>query len=363
MQQQGHGGNIWLAGQIYGVKPENIVDFSANINPLGPSPMVLEALKEALTQIRYYPEPQASSLRRKIGSLTGLPEEFLLLGNGAAELIYALGRVLKPQRVLLTVPTFSEYAGGFAGTSIVEIKTSVENDFKPDLEQLYRQLQPEDMVILCNPNNPTGQLVLREDMETLLVKARQAGAWLLVDEAFMDFVYPQQSLLHEVKKNPFLLVLRSLTKFFAIPGLRLGYLAAAPELILKLTAILPPWRVNHLAQVAGMVAMSDTAYVERTRQVITSQRAFLTRGLEQIPGFRPLQSAANFILVDCRGTGCRDREIQAFLGSRGILIRICSNFSSLDEGFFRVAVRSEEENKLLLRQLEEFTILFNFCWK
>jgi len=354
VRQIGHGGNVWLAQHQYKINVENIIDFSANINPLGPSPGAVKALEQQLANICHYPEPQAETLRQEIGRVTGLPEENLILGNGAAELIYALGRVLQPRRVLLPVPTFSEYAEGLAGSQLVPFNLSPENDFKLDVEQLGRLLQPGDLIIICNPNNPTGQLVQANELKSLLQRARELGAWLTVDEAFMDFVQPEQSLLANVTGNHNLLVLRSLTKFYAIPGLRLGYLAAATALIEKFTAILPPWRVNTLAQLAGLASLADRQYRERTLALLNVQRQFLTSGLARVPGLRPLISAANFILVDCSKSGCTGSELQNYLGPKGLLIRLCHNFAGLGNSYFRVAVRSEEENKLLLQHLRDF---------
>lgn len=342
-----------MAERVYGIEKERILDFSANINPLGPSPRAIKALQNSLVNIKHYPEPQAESLRQEIARLTNLPEEMIILGNGAAELIYALGRVMKPRRVLVPVPTFSEYAGGFAEFPLVEVALTRENNFAIEPDWLVELLQPGDLMVLCNPNNPTGQLIERNRLNPLVKRAREVGAWLMMDEAFMDFVLPEQSLLPELAANPSLLILRSLTKFYALPGLRLGYLAAAPEMIEKLSKALPPWRVNMLAQVAGVVSLQDRAYREKTFELINSQRSFLTAGLTAIPGLKPFPPAANFILVDCSGSGYTAGQIQDFLGPKGILIRLCDNFAGLDRGYFRVAVRCQEENAVLLHFLRE----------
>lgn len=348
-----HGGNIWLAERVYGVEKERILDFSANINPLGPSPRAMEALQNTLVNIKHYPEPQAESLRQEIARITSLPEEMVILGNGAAELIYALGRVMKPRRVLVPVPTFSEYAGGFAGFPLVELPLPKENNFVIEPDRLVDLLQPGDLMILCNPNNPTGQLIERDKLNPLVKRAWEVGAWLMMDEAFMDFVRPEQSLLPDLVASPHLLVLRSLTKFYALPGLRLGYLAAASEIIKGLSDALPPWRVNMPAQVAGLVSLRDRSYREKTFELINSQRSFLTVGLAAIPGLKPFSTAANFVLVDCSGTGYTAGQIQDFLGSKGILIRQCDNFAGLGRCYFRVAVRSQEENAILLHFLRQ----------
>ncbi|GAB6180931.1 threonine-phosphate decarboxylase CobD [Desulfotomaculum defluvii] len=350
---QKHGGNIWLAAQTYGLKERTLLDFSANINPLGPSPLALAAMRQALLQIQHYPEPQAETLRKELSQITSLPEEMLILGNGAAELIYALGRLLKPRRVLLPVPTFSEYADAFRKIEQIHIPLDRHNGFTLDIEAVGRQLRQGDLAIICNPNNPTGQLVLKEHLKVLLTQAQASGADLLVDEAFMDFVFPEQSLMQEIPSNGHLYVLRSLTKFFAIPGIRLGYLATSPSVIETLMSFLPPWRVNLLAQVAGVSSLRDKQYSASTLEQMGRLRTLLVEGLTSITGLRPLCPAANFILVDCRESGYSAEEIQNFLGPKGILIRQCKNFIGLDGYYFRVAVRSERDNARLLQALQE----------
>lgn len=350
---QKHGGNVWLAAQTYGLKEESILDFSANINPLGPSPLALEAIQQSLLQIRHYPEPQAEALRKELALLTGLPEEMLILGNGAAELIYALGRLLKPRRVLLPVPTFSEYADAFRGIEQVLLPLTRHNNFTLAIEVVGQQLKPGDLVILCNPNNPTGQLVAKEQVKILLDLAQTSGASFLLDEAFMDFVSPEQSLLPELPANSHLYILRSLTKFFALPGLRLGYLAASPGTIEALTAVLPPWRVNLMAQAAGVASLRDKQYCANTLAQMNRLRPLLVEGLRSIPGLRPFWPTANFILVDCRESGYTAEELQNYLGPKGILIRRCENYIGLDKYYFRVAIRSEEDNARLLLALRD----------
>ncbi|CCO07970.1 threonine-phosphate decarboxylase CobD [Desulforamulus hydrothermalis] len=347
-----HGGNVWRAAQAYGVPKERILDFSANINPLGPSPKAMAALQAALADIKHYPEPQAETLRRLIANITGVPESMLILGNGAAELIYALAGVIKPRRVVLPVPAFSEYAAAFAAFAQLEVVLPPEQNFCLDVGQLLRLLQPGDLLILANPNNPTGGLIEPTELAQLVWGTGRAGAWLLVDEAFMDFVRPSRTLLPEVSGHPWLMILRSLTKFFAMPGLRLGYLAAAPYIIKQLTDCLPPWRVNLPAQAAGLASLQDTDYIETTLKLIHRQRDWLAAGLAALPGLRPLPAAANYILVDCRAGGLTAGQIQAHLGPAGILIRNCDNFRGLDSYYFRVAVRSQEENRILLHHLQ-----------
>lgn len=349
-----HGGNVWLAEQTYGIPTQRLVDFSANINPLGPSPRATLAVLGALEHIKYYPEPQAETLRCELASLWGLSVDRLILGNGAAELIYALGQQLTPRRVLLPVPTFSEYGASFAAREQIPILLDRHQHFTLRPEKLYSLLQPEDLLIICNPNNPTGQLIKKDELRDLLDYTKARGTWVMLDEAFMDFVQPQQSLLEEMSAYPNLIIVRSLTKIFALPGLRLGYLAAAPQIINKLANSLPPWRVNVLAQAAGLASLQDQAYLNQTLALVNQQRQYLGNGLGAIPGLRPLPAAANFILVDCRDTGYTATAIKDYLAPQGILLRLCHDFQGLNEHYFRVAVRTEEENIKLLKNLQRF---------
>ncbi|RYD06646.1 hypothetical protein N752_02955 [Desulforamulus aquiferis] len=223
-----------------------------------------------------------------------------------------------------------------------------------DTRQLAEIVQTGDLVVICNPNNPTGQLVDRNNLIALSERIRDVGASLLIDEAFMDFVVPEQSLLEEVKQNSSLFVLRSLTKIFAIPGLRLGYLVANSNMIKLLTEVLPPWRVNIIAQEAGLASLADQQYLNSTLELISSQKEYLYHGLKSIPGLYPFHPKANFILIDASESGLTGKEIQSLLGPRGILIRQCDNFSGLGPNYFRVAVRTERENKILINNLKGF---------
>ena len=351
---QRHGGNVWLAQQTYGIMTNELIDFSANINPLGPSPRAMEALERAKAYIRHYPEPQAETLRLELASLWNLPEDMIIVGNGAAELIYALGRVLRPRRVLLPVPTFSEYAESFTEQERIAIYLKRDNYFSLQPEKLYPLLEPGDLLVICNPNNPTGQLISRVELRGLLEQAKEKATWVLLDEAFMDFVQPQQSLLEELSLYPNLIIVRSLTKIYALPGLRLGYLAAPPQMIKKLYQTLPPWRVNVLAQAAGLASLQDQAYFNQTLALVNRQKEFMRKALEAMPGLTPLPAAANFLLVDCRDSGFTAAAIKEYLAPRGILLRLCHNFEGLDEYYFRVAVRTEGENLCLLQNLQQF---------
>jgi len=218
---------------------------------------------------------------------------------------------------------------------------------------MLAELKPRDLVFICNPNNPTGGLVERGEILLLVEKALTLDARVVVDEAFMDFTDGRQTVVPFVKDYPNLLVLGSLTKFFALPGLRIGHLAAGSSLLRRLSEVLPPWRLNILASIAGKEALGDHGYIKVTRKLIESEREFLFQGLAGVRGLQPFPSSANFLLVNISNSGLSGFELQEELGARGILIRRCSNFAGLNDFFIRVAVRTRGENLKLLTALKE----------
>ncbi|NLC76471.1 MAG: threonine-phosphate decarboxylase, partial [Clostridia bacterium] len=352
MTKNYHGGNLKEGARLYGLREVELLDFSANINPLGPSPQVWTALQKALPRIIHYPDPEARELKEVLASYLGVPAGQVVLGNGGAELIYLLSRFFRPGRVVLTAPTFGEYGGGAPGVEILPLNLAPERDFRLTLEQFAGSLKPGDLVFVGNPNNPTGVLTPRETVLELAQLAAAAGSQLVVDEAFMDFVEESQSVVSLAGAHPNLIVVGSLTKIFALPGLRLGYLVAREELVSQLEDLLPPWRVNTLAQAAGLVSLRDQEHLRRSREVVKEEREYLIEQLKDL-GFRPFPGRANFLLVSTHSVGVTGAKLQSFLGPRGVLIRLCHSFANLDDYYFRIAVRTREENEKLLGLLEE----------
>ncbi|MBE3586304.1 threonine-phosphate decarboxylase CobD [Desulfofundulus thermocisternus] len=352
-----HGGNLVRASLEYGFAPQDFLDFSANINPLGPSPRVLEALKDNLWQISHYPDPDCRELKVALAEHLGVDPSCLLVGNGASELIYLLARVFPFRRALIPAPTFSEYALAVraAGGEVKYIFLDSSRGFPFPLKEVLKLLPEADALFLCNPNNPTGGLVTCRELGFLLETALACGSMIIVDEAFMDFVQnpASYSLLCQAGRHHRLILLYSLTKILAIPGLRLGVLVARPEVVRTLEKARDPWSVNALAQVAGVAGLRDRAYLEATREVVTREREFLFQELSSLPGWRPFPGTANFLLVDITNAGITAGELTGLLGRRGILVRNCSNFPGLTEGYIRVAVKGHDENLRLLKVLGE----------
>ena len=350
-----HGGNLRLAQARYGIEAGRFLDFSANINPYGPSRAVLQGLAQSLADVRHYPDPDCGLLRQAIAGHLGVPFDQVLAGNGASELIYLLARVFGWRRALIIQPTFSEYAAAVmaAGGEIREVTTQASDGFVPCLTAVASALPGCDVLFWCQPNNPTGQLLEPAVLAVLADMTRQQGVSLVVDEAFLDFV-PERaaySALAILPHHPGLMVLYSLTKILAIPGLRLGALIAAPAILRRLQAARDPWSVNTLAQVAGVLGLQERAHLGECVVRVGRDREELRKALAGLPGLKALPGRANFLLVDIGESGYSSAELVDAMGQRGILVRDCGNFPGLEQGYIRVAVRTGEENARLVDAL------------
>jgi threonine-phosphate decarboxylase len=352
-----HGGNIYEIAAKQGLDPAKIIDFSASINPLGLSPRAKKKLgKEGLEAVLHYPDAECGELRTALAQFHGISENCILPGAGSTDFIYSLPRVLKLERILLVTPAFSEYENALETQSrdcrIHFFETREEDGFELNVEGLLLALtQGYDALYLCNPNNPTGILAEKKDLLRVLAQAEREKTWLILDEAFIDFV-PEESLIRQAAVSPRLIILRSLTKFFAMPGLRAGYLASNSGMIEKFSRVKEPWTVNALAQIAAVESLQDKAYADQTLVYIREERENLAHGLQGIPGFIPYPGSANYLLVQLHPSLNLDAaELRDRLISRGILIRDCRSFHHLGPYFFRVAVRTRKENQRLIKAL------------
>jgi threonine-phosphate decarboxylase len=354
--QQVHGGNIYEMGRHYKLRPESITDFSSNINPLGPSPRVLRALRSHLRWISRYPEMHAQGLVRDLARFHGLPEEAIVVGNGSTALIYRLPYALAPKNALVLHPTFSEYerAFGLGGCRIDLLMRDAAQGFQPPWPRLFEALRRGyGAVMLCNPNNPTGDVIARDELAEFVEEAARLGTVVVVDEAFMDF-HEETTLKHEVLRRSNLIVLRSMTKCYALAGLRLGFLAASPPLAKRVREADEPWAVSALAQLAGRESLKDRNYLRRTLELIATERQYLLEGLATISGLVTYPSVANFLLFRVTRPGWDALRLQQGLIRHGLLIRDCSSFPGLGGDYVRVAVRGRRDNRRLLGALQEF---------
>ena len=341
-----HGGNIYKIKRKYS---EEVIDFSANINPLGPPLKVKKTIKENIDRVLHYPDPESYDVAQKIAQYWGIEKDSILIGNGSVELIYLVIHAFKPKMVTIPIPTFSEYerAARIAGAKIQHVKLNEDENFTLTLSEV----KGGDITFICNPNNPTGNLILEGSEELYKLPAKI----IVVDEAFMDFLSDERNhtLIWKAQKDERIIVLRTFTKFFAIPGLRIGYLVAHPEIVRTLKQYQIPWSVNTLAQLSATSALTESRYIENTRSFIEKQRRFLMGEISKIDGLFPYLSVANFILIRIVDKGITSPYLTEKLIQKGILIRDCSNFRGLNEGFIRIAIRSHEENIKLIDSLKE----------
>jgi threonine-phosphate decarboxylase len=356
---QDHGGDIYEVAARQGLDPAKIIDFSASINPLGLSPRAKKKLgKKGLAAVLHYPDTQCRELRKALAEYHRIPEDRILPGAGSTEFIYSLPRILELDRVLLVTPAFSEYEtaldiGGRA-PKVYFFETREEDGFEITVGGLLLALtQGYDALYLCNPNNPTGILTEKKDLLRVLAQTEREKTWFILDEAFIDFV-PEESLLREAAFSSRLIILRSLTHFFAMPGLRAGYMVSSPEVIRKFQEKKEPWTVNALAQLAAVESLQDKGYADRTLAYIREERGNLVHGLQGIPGFIPYPGSANYLLVQLHPSlNLTATELRERLIPRGILIRDCRSFHHLGPYFLRVAVRTHKENQTLLKALRQ----------
>ncbi len=433
----GHGGNINKICNAFGIDPDEVIDFSASVNPLGYPDSVRRILLERFDDILKYPDSECTNLRKAIAEKYLCNTSNVIIGNGSNELFHLIPRALKPKQGAVLQPTFSEFKNALfnANVEIIEIIYDINKEFthyqaknhhytphslpaKPcptddrrafgqvqgrnlendsftsplsppsqggdkgevvksdkaelsscrnslDIEQLQNKSFSfdlndarlrnfkEGLVFLCNPNNPTGQLVTKE--EILEFAKDYPKRLIVVDEAFIDFVEEEEefTVIKEARSMENLIVVRSLTKFYGFPGLRLGYLIACESIINNLLRFKEPWTVNALAQVAGQVAMNDEAFKLNTRTFMSVEKRFLYESLSKIEGLHPFYPSANFILVRIDNGEITSSKIHNLLINKKIIIRDCSNFTGLSNKYFRVAVRTREENQRLLRALKE----------
>ena len=340
-----HGGNLaWAASQA-GCPASLIVDFSASINPLGPPSSAIAAIQKGIETLSAYPDPDYAQFRAALAHWHQRSPDWILPGNGAAELLTWAGRELSQLAVTyLITPAFSDYWRALTAFSAAVQACPLDLDTETWIKPTVK---PNSGLLLNNPHNPTGQLLTRASILPYLEKF----ALVVVDEAFMDFLAPseQQSLIPLVQNYPNLVILRSLTKFYSLPGLRLGYAVAHPERLRRWQAWRDPWSVNALAAAAGEAVIGDRPFQEQTWNWLPTARAALFQNLASLPGLQPLKSAANFLLVR---TDYPSSQLQEhLLKQHRILIRDCLSFPELGDRFFRVAVRSPEDNQRLYQAL------------
>lgn len=334
-------------GDVYG--REILYDFSANLNPLGMPESVKKAAAAAAAGSGAYPDPHCRELVRRLAEYEHFPEENIVCGNGADDLIYRTVHALKPKRAVIAAPSFSEYAKALSevGCGITEHRLEESMGFALHESILQRLTDDNDMMILCSPNNPTGRLIEWSVMRALCDACRDKGIIFLCDECFIDLAEDGGKYSARNFMNENIVILKAFTKTFAMAGLRLGYaLCGSPETADKIRNSGQFWSVSAPAQAAGIAALGETGYLVKTWELISAERAYLSEMLAGY-GFTVYPSDANFILF--RSSYPLD---ELLMRREKILIRSCANYSGAGEEYFRIAVRSHEENTALAAAVE-----------
>ncbi len=337
-----HGGN----------PPENCVDFSTSLNPLGPPVEALRAYHDAVGRISRYPSPYPHRLEDRIAAWLGVEPAMVIAANGSTQLLYLAARVLRLRSPFVVIPTFSEMANALraAGTAPFAIPLSSEERFRLDFAKLRDTLEAgADGVFLGRPNSPTGTLPGLEETAAIARECARRDAWCVIDEAFIEFADDPRSVCSLIGSNPKLLVLRSLTKIFAIPGLRLGYLLGPRDVARKLREAIEPWSVNAVAEHVALACLEVAEpFIAQTRAFIAEERGILERGLSCGPGVRLFPSTANFLMFSVAHEKVPG-EFGCYLRSRGIAIRDLGALPGCGPGFYRIGVRSRLDNALLIK--------------
>lgn len=352
-----HGGNIRSASEKYKIERKKILDFSASINPIGLFPDVKKIINKNYKNLIHYPDPDYKDFKERLSQILHIPFQNILIGNGSIELIYLIINALKPENILIPIPSFTEYERSLkqSNAKISFLKSSEKNSFKIDPDKVINRLNKKDMLIIGNPNNPTGTILKKDDLMRILKESIKRNVLLIIDEVFMDFIDEDESssMIYEAIKTQNLIIIRSLTKFYALPGLRIGYLIAHGKLIKDLKKCQYPWSVNSLALEVGKEVITNSKYIELSKKYLIKEKKYLTAELDSIKNIQLIDGRANFLFCKLINNSISSHKLFAILGRKGILIRDCSNFKGLNNKFFRIAVKKRAENKRLIAELKK----------
>ena len=366
-----HGGNIFQFAHEQRIEPYEVVDFSANINPLGPSQRGLDALNAQLRYISHYPDATNDDVLNAIADTYEMDKHQIIVGNGAAELLYAICRLPGYTGAFVPAPGFSEYKEALEASKIpvrdIFYRPREDDNGKPYFEVPYwaletfaAELKGQDgriIVFLGNPNNPDGTLLDKDHIRTVASMLKDANSLLVIDESFIDFVGndPLQDNEHSMRSlvNEFdnIIVVHSFTKFYAVPGLRIGAAFANETLITQLQQYIPSWSVNTLAQAYTKAALNDVDYIKRTKQELNEERAFMYNALDDIEGITVYPPSANFILFQVNQEGITANYINEELKKYNMIVRNCDSYVGLTNHWVRIAIKDHDTNIKLVDKL------------
>lgn len=355
-----HGSDIESAAAYYNIPKESIVSFGANVNPLGLSKHLKEKIATNLDILSSYPDRNYCSLKNVIGEYCDVSPEHIIVGNGSTELISLLIQSRAPKKALLLSPTYSEYERelALADCTLDYYNLNKDNMFELSLDDFCSTIENGyDLVIICNPNNPTGSALTTVQIDHILDACTKSDCFVMIDETYVEFA-PDISLISAtslVKKHNNLMVLRGTSKFFAAPGLRFGYGATSNQEFLRtLIEKQNPWSLNSLAAYAGELMLTDHKYIQQTHRFISEQRDMMYKRLSECDNIKVYPSLANFILVEILSKDLTSYDVFDHLMKQGLMVRDCSSFEALDGEFFRFCIMSEDDNERLISAIIEF---------
>lgn len=344
-----HGGNIYKVKREFG---KEVLDYSSNINPLGVPKKFKEILIENLDMLERYPDVEYRDLKEAIAKYNGCEIENIIVGNGATEVLFLYMKKIEAEKILIVGPTFAEYERAAKSAGKIVEYFPYEKDFSLDFEKLKKASSNFQVVVICNPNNPTGKFQYKEKILDFALFLEKSGKNLFIDEAFIEFLenWKEKSVRNLNLKNIF--ILRALTKYFALPGVRLGYgISFNKELLNEMERVREPWSVNAVAELAGRVILEDIDYIKATDSWIKEEKVWLYNELKKIDKIVPEKTETNFILIKLLTMS--SKEFRERMLKENILVRDASNFRFLDTTYIRVAVKDREKNLKLLKAIEK----------
>lgn len=358
VQESFHGSDLEVIASKYDISIDSIVPFASNVNPLGISPMARKALIDNVDAIRNYPDRDYVSLRNKIANYTGATTDHLILGNGTSDLICMTLETLRPKKTMVIGPTYSEYgrAAHLVGSEVETYMLKNFDDFQLDVDLFLKALNESlDVLIICNPNNPTGTVLTLEQIQTILLRCAELKIFVMIDETYIEFtdnvnLYSAIPLTHTFNN---LIVLRSVSKFFAAPGIRLGYAATGNVKFLNVTANGKiPWNINTYASVAG-VMFEDIGYMKMTRSLIQTERNLVVSALSSRKTIKVFKPAANFVLIKLLRDDITASDVFEHCIKKGLMIRDCTDYEGLGEKYIRFCFMKPEQNDSIVNTILE----------
>jgi len=355
-----HGGDIWGFARKYNIPLEEVLEFSGPINHFGPSPKAVESVRNNAKLIRFYPDPNPVELREGIAEYVGCKEidaDNIILGNGSIELIYMITEIFPDKfKAIIPVPSFTEYEKAALRVGGETIYVQLPPDFSLENEKIKKAFTPDTKILsICNPHSPSGKLYGKNELLDLIEFCQKKDAIFSIDENYIEFTDKEQtaSMVPYINKYENLFVIRSVTKFFGMPGIRFGYGIAAKSLIEKLQTVRQPWSINGLAGQATIAAFKDTEFIKNTKQTIARERVQFAKLLSEIPGLHVFPSETNFLLVKITNKKMTSTKLKEEIAKEGMLIRDCCTFVGLDDTYFRVTVRSDKDNAILVEAIKQ----------